>query len=166
MHRPALFRAGSGKVASPDDLQSWMKDAKPGARCVYAAGPYLPKSLTADMARRFSEQKRAHLTQARIADGFEYVLQVCMNAAAADAEAKAAVTLRAERALLAEIERYMEAVDMPPSVFGLKAVADAKLVWRLRQGLKIAAKELARARAYMADHPAPQAIGASRKAAG
>lgn len=170
IHRPALFRAGEGRIASPEDFEAWLKTAKPGERCVYASGTCLPKGLAGDMARRAAEQGRAHTTQARTALGFDYVLQIADPARTrlTIAQKAAAEERRTETALLVEIEAWLAATATPPSVFGLKIASDAKFVWRMRSGLKIKRAEMDAARAWIAAHPAPEtlAVSAARKAVG
>lgn len=168
--RPALTRAGEGKVASPDTVADWVREAKPGARCVYASGPFLPHSIVADLARRLAARGKAHLTQARSDAGFDYLMQIAdpERAKLTIAQKAAAEERRAEISLLAEVEAYLAAAAMPPSVFGLKAVSDAKLVWRLKNGLNVKRGEQDAVRKWMAAHPPPETIAAStaRKAVG
>lgn len=171
LHRPALLRVGEGKVVSTDELAAWVRAARPGARCVYAAGPFLPKHLTSDLARRLGEQGRAYLTQARIDGGFEYILQVAdpERAQRDAAQSAAQFERRQELTLLDTIERWLTATETPPSVFGLKVARDAKFVWRLRQGLRVRRSEMDAASDWMLKHPAPQTVAvdaAVRKAVG
>ncbi|MDE0050335.1 MAG: hypothetical protein OXO52_11155 [Rhodospirillales bacterium] len=70
-----------------------------------------------------------------------------------------------QRQLLAAIEEFCARDGMAPSTFGRKAMGDGRFVGRLRDGRKLRAATLARARQFLADHGSP-APGKSDGAAG
>ena len=60
-----------------------------------------------------------------------------------------------QRQLLAAIEEFCAREGMAPTTFGRRAMGDGRFVGRLRDGRKMRAATLARARQFLADHGSP-----------
>jgi len=54
---------------------------------------------------------------------------------------------------LSEIEVFLEAEDMRPTTFGLKAVNDAKFVANLRNGADVTTRTMDRVREFIRTYP-------------
>lgn len=58
-----------------------------------------------------------------------------------------------QRIILDQVEAYLEASGMKPTIFGLRAVNDGHFVTRLRDGANLTTRTIGRVQAFIAENP-------------
>lgn len=61
-----------------------------------------------------------------------------------------------QQIILDQVEAYLAATGMRPTVFGLRAVNDGHFVSRLRVGCNLTTKTIGKVQSFIADNPAPE----------